>query len=108
VPPVETDIEREEKAISLAEQRGRRQQVVDGRLDGHDAHFKRLNGSLERTATELHNLRTEVGKLGEAFRQSTAIAEAKAKAAVSRREFWLGVAAVVGVLVGALINGGTL
>lgn len=112
MPDTETAQEREEKAIELAEARGRRQQEVDGRLDGHDKRFALINGSIERGAIAQEKLVGELaavkkGLADVASKQETAAAVSKAlaKAAVSRREFWLGVAAVVVVLLAALLQG---
>lgn len=35
------------------------------RLDGHDMHFARINGSLERVGDELHGLKLEVQRLSD-------------------------------------------
>lgn len=109
----ETPEERERKAIQLAEQRGRRQQVVDGRLDEHDKRFARINGSIDRAAlaqeqTEkrLAGVEQKVDQVISKIQTAEEVSSALAKAAVSRREFWLGVATVVAALGGALLGGG--
>jgi hypothetical protein len=109
----ETADQREQKAISLAEARGRRQQVVDGRLDEHDRRFARINGSIERSARAQETTNRELGEVKKGLEDvvsklevGEAVSAALAKAAVSRREFWLGVATVVAALAGALLGGG--
>lgn len=112
MPDSQTPEQREAKAILLAESRGRRQQEVDGRLDGHDQRFDRINGSIERSARaqeatnrELSAVKKGLADVVTKLEMGEAVSAALAKAAVSRREFWLGVAAVVAVLVGAIIQG---
>lgn len=111
----ETPREREAKALQLAEARGRRQQVVDGRLDEHDRRFARINGSIDRAAraqeameTRLAGVERKVDQVIAKMRTAEEVSGALAKAAVSRREFWLGVAAVVAVLLGAVLQTGHL
>jgi hypothetical protein len=111
----ETDQQRAAKDIQQAEARGRRQQVVDGRLDEHDRRLNAINGSIERSAKAQEGIRGELGGVKTALAEvvakletSEAVSNALAKAAVSRREFWLGVAAVVAVLVAAFLQGGHL
>lgn len=110
--PPETEQNREKRAIELAEARGRRQQVVDGRLDEHDRRFERINGSIDRAAraqeateTRLAGVERKVDQVIAKLRTSEEVSSALAKAAVSRREFWMGVAAVVVVLVASLLQG---
>lgn len=110
--PPETEQSPEAKAIQLAEQRGRRQQVVDGRLDEHDRRFERINGSIDRAAlaqeateTRLAGVERKVDEVIAKLKTSEEVSGALAKAAVSRREFWMGVAAVVAVLVASLLQG---
>ncbi|HSZ70260.1 MAG TPA: hypothetical protein VK756_07850 [Solirubrobacteraceae bacterium] len=113
--PEETEQQREAKALQLAEARGRRQQVVDGRLDEHDRRFERINGSIDRSAdaqekteTRLAGLERKVDQVIAKMKTADEVSGALAKAAVSRREFWLGVAAVVAVLVASLLQGAHL
>jgi hypothetical protein len=109
------DIEqqREAREIAQAEARGRRQQVVDGRLDEHDQRFDRINGSIDRAAraqeateTRLAGVERKVDHLIAKISAAEQVSEALARAAVSRREFWLGVAAVVAVLLGSILQKG--
>jgi sugar-specific transcriptional regulator TrmB len=111
----ETPQQRETKAIQLAEARGRRQQEVDGRLDEHDRRFARINGSIDRSAraqeateSRLAALERKVDQVIAKMKTADEVSGALAKAAVSRREFWLGVAAVVAVLVASLLQGAHL
>ena len=115
MPLDETPQQRESKAVQLAEARGRRQQEVDGRLDEHDRRFERINGSIDRSARaqekveeRLSAVARKVDDVIAKLRSSEEVSAALAKAAVSRREFWLGVAAVVAVLAAALLQGGHL
>ena len=112
---VETEQQRDEKAIRLAEERGRRQQVVDSRLDEHDRRLAAINGSIERAAraqehtrAELAGVKAGVATLQASMDKTEAISQALAEAAVSRREFWLGVLAVAAIIVGAIITTGHL
>jgi sugar-specific transcriptional regulator TrmB len=122
MPVEETPEQREAKAVQLAEARGRRQQEVDGRLDEHDRRLKAINGSIERSARAQEELGSKVAgverrvdevlaKMETAERVSTALARAAQDAVtkqLSRREFWLGVAAVVAVFGAAFLQGGHL
>ena len=38
---------------------------IDARLAGHDQHFATINGSLEKVASELHELKLAVQRLGD-------------------------------------------
>ncbi|HTA98679.1 MAG TPA: hypothetical protein VK730_13685 [Solirubrobacteraceae bacterium] len=109
----QTAEQRESKAVQLAEARGRRQQEVDGRLDEHDRRFARINGSIERSARAQEGTNRELGALKKGLEDvvtkletGEAVSAALAKAAVSRREFWLGVATIAAALGGALLGGG--
>lgn len=111
----ETEQQRDAKAIQLAEQRGRRQQEVDGRLEEHDRRFERINGSIDRSARAQEAVEQRMGGVERKVDQVIAklktgeeVSAALSKAAVSRREFWMGVAAVVAVLLGAILQTGHL
>jgi hypothetical protein len=60
--------------------RGHQAGQIDARLDDHDEHFKRINGSLERVGDELHNLTLAVQRLGDqaVSRDATVITTAAA------------------------------
>ena len=117
--PPESDQARDQKAIQLAEQRGRRQQVVDGRLDEHDRRLNAINGSVERSAKAQEVLGQRVAgverridevlaKMKTAEEVSAALAKSAQDAVtkqISRREFWLGVAAIAAAIVGPHIGG---
>jgi sugar-specific transcriptional regulator TrmB len=110
----ETPQQRESKAVQLAEARGRRQQEVDGRLDGHDERFDRLNGSIDRAARAQEHLGEKVAAVENGLKEvlakmktAEAVSSVLAKSAqdavskqLSRREFWLGVAAITAALLG--------
>jgi chromosome segregation ATPase len=117
--PTETDEGREAKAIQLAEQRGRRQQIVDGRLEDHERRLNAINGSIERSVAAQERLGQKVAGIGRRvdevlakMKTSEEISAALAKSAqdavtkqLSRRDFWLGVAAIAGALIGPHIGG---
>jgi chromosome segregation ATPase len=104
----------DEDAIREAEARGRRQQVVDGRLAEHDRRLDAINGSIERSAQAQQQLGQKVGgverridevlaKMRTAEHVSAALAQSAQDAVtkqLSRREFWLGVAAIAAALLG--------
>lgn len=102
----DSDEQREDKALALAEERGRRQQLVDGRLNSHEERLNAINGSIRRSAEAQEATNRELQKLDSSIKLTTAVSEALGKAAVSRREFWLGVAAVIAILIGAIISSG--
>jgi hypothetical protein len=104
----ENDREREEKAVSLAEERGRRQQLVDGRLNSHEERLDSINGSIERSALAQEATARELAKLSAKIDTAEAVAVAVNKAAVSRREFWLAFGAIIAILIGAIISSGIL
>ncbi len=112
--PDESPQQREAKAVQLAEARGRRQQVVDGRLDDHDRRLDAINGSIERSARAQEHLGEKVAGVENGLKEvlakmktAEAVSSALAKSAqdavskqLSRREFWLGVAAITAALLG--------
>jgi len=107
---METDREREDKAKQLAYERGRREQQVDSRLDGHDRHLKAINGSIERGAKATERVEDKVDKLSEQLRVEGAVSRALAEQAtkaiqkqVSTRDFRIGVATVVIMLLGVIV-----
>lgn len=111
MPDDETSQQREAKALRLAEERGRRQQEVDGRLDEHDRRFERINGSIDRSANAqeatnraLNGVKEGLDDVVAKLETAEAVSAALGKATVSRREFWMGVAAVVAVLVASILQ----
>lgn len=103
------------KEIQEAEERGRRRQEVDGHLAAHDQRFARINGSIDRAASaqekteaRLEGVERKVDQVIAKLKASDDVSAALARAAVSRREFWLGVATVVAVLAASLLQGGHL
>jgi len=103
---VESDIQRDEKATKLAEARGRREQLVDSQLNSHEARLNAINGSIRRSAEAQEGTNRELQKLSSQIERNEAVAKEREKASVSRREFWLGVAAVIAILLGAIISSG--
>jgi hypothetical protein len=115
--PDESTQQRE--ALRLAEDRGRRQQVVDGRLDEHDRRLKAINGSIDRAAAAQEAMGQRLGgverrveevlaKMKTAEEVSAALAKSAQDAVtkqLSRREFWLGVAAITAALLGPHLGG---
>src|SRR5438445_4797372 len=78
--------EQERAAITLAEQRGREAAELAGRLDDHSEHLRVLDGSVERSAKELHEVREGLRRLTTAFEQGIAIAAARAQDAKEAAE----------------------
>src|SRR6202140_1643356 len=108
----ETLQQREAKAIQLAEERGRRQQIVDGRLDEHDRRLAAINGSIDRAARAQEEMGRRLdgalAKMQAAEDISTALAKSARDAVtkqLSRREFWLGVLAIAAALLGPHFGG---
>lgn len=102
----------EDKAIRLAEDRGRRRQIVDSRLDEHDRRLKAINGSIERSARAQEALGRRVDEVLAKMQTAEEVSAALAKSAqdavtkqLSRREFWLGVAAVAAAILGPHLGG---
>lgn len=92
-------VDPDERTIREAEDRGRRRQEVDSRLDDHDRHFQRINGSIDRGAKATERLSQTVQDLAQKVETAAVVQATLAKAAVSRRELWLAVAAIVAVLI---------
>lgn len=108
----ETEQTRDEKALRLAEERGRRQQEVDGRLDDHERRLNAINGSIERSARAQEVLGERVDEVLSKMKTAEEVSSALAKSAqdavtkqLSRREFWLGVLAIAGALLGPHLGG---
>jgi chromosome segregation ATPase len=53
------------ESASEAYNRGATTGAIEARLAGHDKHFARINGSLERIATEMHNLNLSIQQLSD-------------------------------------------
>lgn len=118
----ESEEQRVERALKLAEARVKRDTTVDSRLDGHDRRLALINGQLERgaKATELlaerilrldgaidelrGDLKTK-GAVDEALRKQ---ADRTLKQQVTRREFWVGVAIVVVAIFSVAVNSGLI
>jgi hypothetical protein len=103
----ETDLERENKALKLAYDRGRREQQVDSRLEGHDRHLKVINGSIERGARATERVEDKVDALAAQIATEGAVGKALARQAteairgsVSKRE-----ARVAAGVLGAMLFG---
>jgi hypothetical protein len=97
VPDVESQEVREKRALELAEARGRRQQIVDGRLDDHEKQLRELKGSLDGFSTRLGTLERVVG-------ESAAVAREIQKRTVDNRTFVVGVALVLAAVVGLFLG----
>jgi hypothetical protein len=107
----ETDRQREDRAVKLAYEKGRRDMEVDSRLDGHDRHLRVINGSIERGAKATELVGKKVDDLAERVRTEGAISKALAAQAtaaierqVSTRDFRTGVAVVVVMLLGVIVS----
>lgn len=108
----ELDREQEAKAIELAESRGRRQQVVDSRLNQHEDRLNSINGNIARGNQNISELSRKIDSLANKIDIAGKVGHALTKQAtdainkqVSRREFWLGVATVVAVLAASILKG---
>ena len=118
--PVKTEAEREERAEALvtsntrekiqeAEARGRREQLVDSRLDHHQERLEAINGSVARSAKAIESLGEKVDRLGAKIDQTEAVNIALAKAAekaisasISRKDFIVGLALVIVMFLGTI------
>lgn len=105
----ETEDQRRERALALAEKRGGEMAKIDARLAEHDRHLEAINGSIGETARGLQQVRSEVNDLRSEFRQSIAIAADRAsmakeaaEAQVSTRTFVLGLVGAVAAIGGLL------
>lgn len=86
-------------ALREAEERGRRRQEVDSRLDDHDRRLKAINGSIERGAKATERLGQTVQELTQKVEMAAVVQAALAKSAASRRDLILGVLAIVAAVV---------
>ena len=120
--PTQTEAEREARASALAdkdaqeqirdaEARGRREQLVDSRLDHHEARLDAINGSVARAARASESLGEKVDELASKIGKSEAVNEALAQAAkdaisasISRKDFLVGVALVAIMLLGVIVT----
>lgn len=107
----ETDLEREDKALKLAYERGRREAVVDGRLEGHDRHLKVINGSIDRGAKATERVETKVDALAAQIATEGAVGKALARQAteairgsVSRREARIAAGVLGAMLFGTFVT----
>lgn len=97
--PTETD---EQRRIREAEDRGRRKQQVDGRLDALEEHARNVNGQIGRLADGQDAINKKVDGLTETVKTADAVGKALATQAkeaidkqVTSRQFWVGVALVM-------------
>lgn len=113
----ETDDERQRKAQELAYQQGRRDSDVDSRLLSHERRLNLINGSIERHARQAEALKNSILELGDKIDKIDAnlatraaleaervkqVQEANEKQ-ISNKMFWLGVAAIIATILGAVI-----
>ncbi len=113
MPEAETEQARDRKAIELAEARGRRQQEVNGRLLEHDQRFARINGSIDRSARaqealekRLKGVEGKVDGVIQRIETEAAVQAARAKDAISRRDWWRGIGVIalgLATLIGTVI-----
>jgi hypothetical protein len=99
MPDAESQEAREKRALELAEQRGRRQQVVDSRLDDHERQLKQVKGSIDGFSDRLGALERIVG-------ESAAVARELAKKTLDNRTFFVGVALVLVAVIGLFLSSG--
>jgi hypothetical protein len=96
--PVSTpEHDREGKATKLAVEVALRNQIVDQRLDRHEARLNAFNGSLDR-------IEQVVSSISGKFDTQVAVAKATADKGVSARQFYLSLLGLV-VSVGAILAG---
>ena len=69
-----------------AYRRGRSEALVDARLDQHEERLDKINGSLDRFATEMSGLKLGVQRLGDEARSAATTVLATAKALKDERE----------------------
>ena len=107
----ETDLEREDKALKLAYERGRREAVVDGRLEGHDRHLKVINGSIDRGAKATERVETKVDALAAQIATEGAVGKALAgqatealRGSVSRRDARIAAGVLGAMLFGTFVT----
>jgi hypothetical protein len=107
----ETERQREDRATKLAYEKGRRDMEVDNRLNGHDEHLRAINGSIERGARATERVESKVDALAEQVRTEGAVGKALAAQAtaaierqVSTRDFRIGVAMVIAMLLGVIVS----
>lgn len=88
-----------------AEERGRRQQIVDSRLEDHDRQIRTNTKGIVEIKTSLETLTGEI-------REDRAVKDALARAAkdlaekqVSAKSFYVGVALVLVSVVGLFLSG---
>lgn len=100
-----------ERGRHEAEERGRRQQRVDSRLDGHDQEIRALRTSLTGVSTKLGNVEDKVIDLTEAVKRREAVAQALAESAaklvekqLSVKNFYVGVGLVLASVIGLFLS----
>ena len=103
--------DREDRSEHLAYERGRREQQVDSRLDGHDRHLAAINGSIERGAKATERVEEKVEGLAQQIREEGAVGRALAKHAtdamsrsISRKDAWVAMGVIVAMLLGTLVT----
>jgi hypothetical protein len=80
-PGQDSPLERDRKATELIEARVRREAEIDNRFYDLDRWRVTVNGSIERTGSELRGVKGEVTKLREAVERREAISTALADSA---------------------------
>jgi len=66
--------------------RGKREGLIDARLDQHEERLDKINGSLDRFATEMSGLKLGVQRLGDEARSAATTVLATAKALKDERD----------------------
>ena len=101
----------ENERIGEAEAKGRREQLVDSRLDHHEERLDAINGSVARAAKASEALGDKVDTLAAKIDKHEAINEALALAAkeaisasISRKDFLVGVGLLIVMLVGTIAS----
>jgi hypothetical protein len=120
----ENDDQREQRAKELAYALGRREADVDAHLRSHENRLNAINGSIEKHAKNAAALSASIDELGDKIdRVAASLVTRDAVEAertdqlkranekqISNKMFWLGVAAIIATILGAIIasHGGGL
>lgn len=105
----ESDSQREARARNLAFEQGRREAVIDSRLNAHDDRFRLINGSIEKHAQNAEALRKSVDAQGDKIdsvitelAKNSAVQSALAAKQISSRGFYWSTAGVILALLGVI------
>lgn len=114
----ETDAQRNEAARELAYAQGKREAIVDGRLDSAEARLTAINGSIEKHALNAMHLREAIDQQNDKIDQIVAKLDQRAAVEadrveqlrqandrqISTRAFAIGVATIVVMILGLIVT----